>query len=152
MKLLVAVALFAAGCGAKSPGPAAPTQAEPTASVALPDLPFDKLDHDQRIEFMKQKVMPAMKPLFEKHDAAKYAEFGCTTCHGQQAKQGHFDMPNPGLPKLDPANMGKFKAEDIEWMKTDIMPTMAKLLQMEPWSPDNQKGFGCAGCHTLADK
>ena len=148
MKLLVAVVLFAAGCGAKSPGPAAPTQAEPTASVALPDLPFDKLDHDQRIEFMKQKVIPAMKPVFQRHDPKGFADFGCQTCHGPEAKDGHFDMPNPRLPKLNFGDMSKFSKEDIEWMGKEVLPTMAQVLGEPVHSKENPKGFGCLHCHT----
>lgn len=152
MKLLVAVAVAAvcaAACGSKSPEvsttPAAPAAG---AAVALPDLPFDKLDHDQRIAFMKQKVMPAMKPVFANHDGTKFAELHCTNCHGEQAKEGHFDMPNPKLPKLNFNDMSKFKKEDIEWMGKEVMPTMAKLLDMPVYSKDNPKGFGCLGCHT----
>jgi hypothetical protein len=143
MRTLIPIVVLAA-CGGKAPSPAAP----PPAAAALPDVPFEQLDHDQRAEFMKQKVVPAMAPLFQNHDATKFAQFGCETCHGTEAKQGHFDMPNPGLPKLDFSNMKKFEPADLEWMKTDIMPTMAKLLGMDPYTPQNPKGFGCLGCHT----
>ena len=161
MKLLVAVLVLAA-CGSTSPspnspsGPTAPSAPAPPsggeAAATLPDLPFDKLDHDQRIAFMKQKVVPPMKPLFQNHDGKKYAEFGCRTCHGEQAKQGHFDMPNPNLPKLNFNDMSKFKKEDIEWMHNDVLPTMAKLLGQPMHSKDNPNGFGCLGCHTLEGK
>jgi|HubBroStandDraft_6_1064221.scaffolds.fasta_scaffold58995_5 hypothetical protein len=133
MKALLVVL---AACGA------APTPA--TSS----DVAFDKLDHDHKIAFMKQQVVPAMKPLFQTHDAAKFGDFGCKTCHGKQAEDGKFDMPNPDLPKLDFGNMGQFKPADIAWMKTDIMPTMATLLKLPPHSEDNPNGFGCLGCHT----
>jgi hypothetical protein len=154
MKLLVAAVVVAvacaAGCGSKSPEtsttPAAPSAG---AAVALPDVAFDKLDHDQRIAFMKQKVMPAMKPVFANHDSTKFAELHCTNCHGEQAKEGHFDMPNPKLPKLNFNDMSKFKKEDIEWMEKEVLPTMAKLLDMPMYSKDNPKGFGCLGCHTM---
>ncbi len=121
--------------------------AAPTTTTSS-DVAFDKLDHDHKVEFMKQRVVPAMKPLFQAHDAAKFGDFDCKTCHGKQAADGKFDMPNPDLPKLDFGNMGTFKPADIAWMKNDIMPTMAKLLQLPPHSPDNPNGFGCLGCHT----
>ncbi|MDB4953728.1 MAG: uncharacterized protein JWO36_1297 [Myxococcales bacterium] len=153
MKLFACVSYFAplvlcAACGSKSPATTTTTPT-PTATVVLPDVAFDKLDHDQRIEFMKQKVMPAMEPLFKQHDAKMFADFGCKTCHGKGAETGHFDMPNAELPKLDIADMSKFKKEDLEWMAKDIKPTMAKLVQQAEWTPDNPKGFGCAECHTL---
>jgi hypothetical protein len=148
MRLFVVVIAFAAACGSKSPSSTTPKEGEGGAAVALPDLPFDKLDHDQRIEFMKQKVVPQMKPLFQNHDAKDFAEFGCKTCHGDQAKEGHFDMPNPKLPKLNFTDMSKFKKEDIEWMKTQVWPTMGKILDMPLHSQENPKGFGCLNCHT----
>jgi hypothetical protein len=117
------------------------------ASGTSSDVPFDKLDHHQKVELMKQQVVPTMKPLFQNHDA-KFGDFGCETCHGKQPEDRKFAMPNPDLPKLDFGNMGQFKPEDVAWMKNDIMPTMAKLLNLPPHSADNPNGFGCLGCHT----
>ena len=149
------LALFAvlglAACGSKAPSTTttpAKGSAEP-ATVVLPDVPFDALDHDQRIAFMKQKVVPAMAPLFKSHDATKYAEFGCKTCHGEGAESGHFDMPNAKLPVLDFNDMSKFKKEDIEWMGKEIKPTMAALLEQPEMTKENPKGFGCLACHTM---
>lgn len=154
MKLLLASIVFLAACGSKAvPSTTTPTgETGGTAAVAtLPDVPFEQLEHDQRIEFMKQKVMPAMEPIFKNHDATKYADFTCKTCHGEQAAQGHFDMPNPDLPKLDFKDMSKFKKEDLEWMGKEVKPTMAKLLSLPEYTPENPKGFGCTGCHTAAE-
>jgi hypothetical protein len=154
MKRLVLIAsLFAAACGGKSSS----TTTTPTggsnagsadAVVVLPDVPFDSLDHEQRIAFMKQKVMPAMEPLFKNHDGKKYAEFTCKTCHGEGAAAGKFDMPNEKLPALNFADMSKFKKEDVEWMGKEIKPAMAELLGQPEYTPENPKGFGCLECHT----
>ncbi|NVB84381.1 MAG: hypothetical protein HOV81_38760 [Kofleriaceae bacterium] len=152
MKRYLASIVFLAACGSK----AAPTTTTPptgetggSAAVAtLPDVPFEQLDQDQRVEFMKQKVMPAMKPIFQNHDATKYAEFSCKTCHGEQAAQGHFDMPNADLPKLNFGDMSKYKKEDLEWMGKEVKPAMAKLLSLPEFTPENPKGFGCLHCHT----
>lgn len=148
----LAYLLFLAACGSKS-APATTTTTPPTeqAKVTLPDVAFDELDHDQKIEFMKQKVMPAMAPLFKGHDAEEFAEFGCKTCHGKQADQGHFDMPNPELPKLDFKDMSKWSKEELEWMGNEVKPTMAKLLSESEYSPENPTGFGCTHCHTAAE-
>ena len=83
-------------------------------------------------------------------DPKDFDKFGCVTCHGAQAKEGHFDMPNPDLPKLNFADMSKFKKEDIEWMKNEVMRTMGKILQLPLYSEENPKGFGCLHCHTQA--
>jgi hypothetical protein len=145
-KLLLLVAL--AACGSRSSSSA---ESPPQAKAVLPDVPFDDLDHDQRAEFMKQKVVPAMEPIFKKHDPAHFSEFGCKTCHGKQAAEGLFDMPSADLPKLTFKDMSKFKKEDIEWMKNEVKPTMAKLLARTEFGPefgpDNPNGFGCQSCH-----
>ena len=147
MKYL-ALLLFVAACGSKA-APATTTTTQPEATAALPDVPFDQLDHDQKIEFMKQKVVPAMEPIFKGHDPKEFAEFGCVTCHGKQAMEGHFDLPTADLPKLNFKDMSKYKKEDLEWMGGQVKPTMAKLLgrpEFDPNAPD-PKAFGCQNCH-----
>ncbi len=158
MKTLALFAsLMLAACGSKTT--TTTTTATPAgggsgdvAKAPLPDVPFDSLDHDQRIQFMKEKVVPTMEPLFKNHDAKKFAEFGCVTCHGEGAKEGKFDMPNEKLPKLFGPSMSKLKKEDVEWMGKEIKPTMAKLLQQPEYSEENPKGFGCLECHTPESK
>jgi len=148
------VLLLVAACGSSTVKPTEPVAAatQEPAQVVLPDgVPFEKLDQEQRIEFMKQKVVPVMKPIFQNHDATKYAEFGCVTCHGEQAKQGHFDMPSPHLPKLDFKDMSKFEKEDLEWMGTQVKPTMAKLLGEPEYTPETPTGFGCLHCHVAVE-
>jgi hypothetical protein len=145
MKLLVAVVLLAAACGSKPPITSVPTG---DAVVALPDVPFEALDHEQQIAFMKQNVVPVMKPLFMAHDPTEFAEFGCQTCHGPEALQGHFSMPNTKLPKLNFKDMSKFKQADVDWMTNEIAPAMAKALNLPLASEQNPSGFGCLACHT----
>jgi mono/diheme cytochrome c family protein len=164
MKLLVAAVLVLAACGSSpqstttptpTPTPPPPQEGQgsgATATVTLPDVPFADLNQEQRIAFMKQKVMPVIMPVFQNHDPKDYAKFGCVVCHGEQAKQGHFDMPNPKLPKLDFNDLSEFKKEDLEWMGKEVMPTMAKVLNLPLFSKDNPKGFGCLACHTLKGK
>ena len=144
-----ALILCLAACGSK-PAPTTTTTTQSTATT-LPDVPFDELDHDQRAEFMKQKVGPAMAEIFQKHDAHEFAEFGCKTCHGSQAEQGHFDMPSADLPKLNFKDMSQYKPEDLEWMKNEVKPTMAKLLGEPEYSEENPEGFGCTHCHMAAE-
>ena len=136
-----------AACGGKS-APAT-TPAQPAAET-LPDIPFDSMNHDQKVAFMKQKVMPTMKPIFQDHNPTKFAKFTCKTCHGDGAASGHFDMPNPQLPKLDFKNTSKYDKGDLEWMEKQVKPTMAKLVQMPEYTEQNPKGFGCLACHTPA--
>lgn len=150
-RLATILVLLVAACGSKAKGPTGPDHAD-HAVAALPNVPFDQLDHEQRAQFMKEKVVPAFEPIFKQHDAAKFAEFGCKTCHGPGADKGEFDMPNAGLPVLNFADMSKYKKEDLEWMGKEVKPAMAKLLQQPEFEPEHPdpKAFGCLGCHTQA--
>lgn len=144
MKSLSSVVLvvLVTSCGSKQ------TPSSGTAAGApLPDVPFEQLNHDQQIEFMKTKVVPAMEPIFKQHDAQEFADFSCKTCHGDAADQGEFHMPNDKLPKLNFADMSKWKKEDVEWMSNVVKPTMAKLLKEIEASKENPEGFGCLNCH-----
>ena len=76
--------------------------------VALPDLPFDKLEHDQRIEFMKQKVMPVMKPIFQNHDAKDFAELAKTP------------LPMPVLVLTGEKASGNFLIEQAKLVATNV--------------------------------
>ncbi|MGE0549572.1 MAG: hypothetical protein AB7O24_13185 [Kofleriaceae bacterium] len=150
MKAVLVVAVIALiACGSKSPSTTTTANA---AKPALPDVPFDQLDHDQRAQFMDEKVVPAMAEIFKAYDPQKYAQFGCKTCHGPGAEKGEFHMPNPDLPKLNFSDMSKFKPEALEWMNTKVKPTMASLLKQPEMTKDNPEGFGCLECHTMEGK
>jgi len=140
-------ALVITACGHKPPAGGGGGEG---ATAVLPDVPFEQLDHRQRIQFMKQVVVPAMKPLFQNHKPGQLADFGCKTCHGEAADHGEFNMPSDKIPKLNLADLGKFEQVDIEWMKTEIKPTMARLLKEPEYSPENPRGFGCLHCHMQA--
>lgn len=149
---LVVLSALLAACGSKSQSQTTPGggsgDTAGSAVAVLPDVPFEQLDHDQQIQFMKEKVVPTMGPLFKEHDAEEFAEFGCKTCHGPGAEQGEFDMPAAHLPKLNFGDMSKFDPKTVEWMGKVVKPTMAKLLGEAEYSPENPKGFGCLQCHT----
>ncbi len=110
---------------------------------------WDKLPHQEQMDYMKNHVVPTMKPLFQKFDAKHYANFGCKTCHGKDPKKSKYKMPNPGLPKLDFAALkaGKQKPKIAKWMGEVVKPEMAKLLKMPEYTESNPKGFGCLECH-----
>jgi hypothetical protein len=134
--------LVVAACGAPPTTPR-----EPIAVAVLPHVPFSRLDRDQRMQLMTEQVVPAMRPLFVRHDATRFASFGCETCHGKGASSRRFEMPNPDLPILTFADMSKFDRRDIDWMKTEIWPAMVQLVDEPPFAPDNLTGFGCSSCH-----
>jgi hypothetical protein len=148
--------LFAVACGGSQPAvdappPAGGEEAAPETPAPPPTKPFHDLTQEEKFEVMKKVVVPTMKPLFQAHDAEKFKDFGCVTCHGPRAKQGKFDMPNPELPKLKFADNLKHHQEKTPAMLTFMMekvtPEMAKALNEPAFDPATKKGFGCGECH-----
>lgn len=123
-------------------------------SASTDVVDFDKLTHDEKVKFMKTKVMPEMKPAFQKFDAKEYANFGCKTCHGKDPQKTKYKMPNPELKPLDFAAIkaGKEDPKYVEFMQKTVKPTMAKILDQPEMSETNPDGFGCLECHTLKKK
>ena len=117
------------------------------------------MNADQRLDFMKTKVLPAAKARFLTFDPDKYADFDCATCHGDGATDGSYEMPNPkikALPATEEAYMA-WIAKDADaarytkFMSEDLVPMMADLLGEKPFDPKtNPKGFSCPVCHTMA--
>jgi hypothetical protein len=142
--VLSALLLATAACGSK----AATSGTSPTPVAAMP---FDQMTHEQQGKFMKDVVVPEMAKLFQAYDAKKYAEFGCKTCHGPSVDAGKFDMPNPTLAKLNFADPSKMDPKAAEFMKSQVKPAMARLLQQPEYTPENPKGFGCLECHTMVE-
>jgi hypothetical protein len=124
------------------------------SAVATGDFEFSKLSRDDKIKFMKQKVMPAMKPLFQKFDPKTFAKFTCKTCHGKDPQGAKYKMPTPDLPPLDfeAIKAGKEDPKVVEFMSKTVKPEMAKLFHMPEMSESEPKGFGCLHCHTMKKK
>lgn len=124
------------------------------SAVAASDFDFSKLSQEDKIKFMKTKVMPAMKPAFQKVDPKEYANFNCKTCHGKDPQKVKYKMPNPELPALDfeALKAGKGDPKMVEFMSKTVKPEMAKLLNRPEMSETVQDGFGCLDCHTMKKK
>jgi hypothetical protein len=139
---------------AAAPVAAAPVDAGPPADAAPAQKAWADLTKDERLTLMKTVVLPKMKTAFQGLDAKKFADFSCKTCHGEGAKLGKFDMPNPKLPKLDPKDSFKKdmdKHPDItKFMMQTVTPQMADLLNTPHYDPATHQGFGCFNCHTMA--
>lgn len=133
-----------------SPAPAETSPAAPEPAAPVPAAWKDK-NHEQRVAYMKDSVVPKMKASFQAFDAEHFAKFGCTTCHGENGKDTGFKMPNPSLPKLDPKDgfAAELKAHPngTKFMMEKVVPEMAELLGMQPYDPATQQGFGCFACH-----
>jgi len=114
---------------------------------------WEKMTKDQKIDYMKNTVLPKMKTAFAAFDANKYARVNCMTCHGDGAKDKSFKMPNPKIFQLpnDQAGFKKLGEKQPDYMKFmmgTVKPQMAALLNLPEHSEKNPKGFGCLNCHT----
>ncbi len=137
------------GSGSGSGSASATAMVDDPTNYPHHDSTFDKLAPEARSKFMKEHVTPTMKRAFQKFDPNEYADFGCKTCHGKNAREVHFHMPNPNLPKLDFAKLkaGKQEPKVAKWIGEVVEPEMAKLLGAEVASESNPKGFSCLDCH-----
>jgi len=107
------------------------------------------MTHEERGHYMAEVVMPAMRPIFQDHDATRYAEFSCGTCHGANAREVEFHMPN-GLHPLDHAAiMATFQSQDpsATWMTQQVWPRMAELIGEPQFDMATGEGFRCVNCH-----
>lgn len=147
--LVVAAAL--AACSSTGPAPEAH---EAATKQPIKDIAWKDMSKQERGSYMKDVVMPAMKPLFVAFDA-KYADMNCTTCHGKAAVEDHsFKMPNPEILPLPTTHegfekLGAEKGAMMKFMGEQVKPKMAELLGLPQWEPTRQDGFGCYACHTM---
>lgn len=139
-------------CACGGPDPATPTTpggpTPPDAKPAAPAAWSDSLPMDQKAAFMKANVVPRMGKVFQAKDPARYAGFGCTTCHGPSMKD-----PKDFLPHLAmrDGKMSAFteKPEIAKFMAEKVVPEMAATLGEPPYDMTTHKGFGCGDCHTI---
>jgi hypothetical protein len=141
--LVVAAAL---GCGGAKKGA---EDASSGDSEAKQGTPWKDKSREQRMDWMGLAVFPKMRAIFQEHDA-KYAKLNCQTCHGDDMEMVDFKMPNYlfSLPKANTLEWAKdYDAKTTEFMSEQVVPEMAKLLDMPAYDADTGKGFGCFGCH-----
>lgn len=114
------------------------------------ETPWKKKSREQRMDWMGVAVFPKMRKLFLEQDEEKYEDFSCQTCHGEKMEMVDFKIPNDlyALSAADPIGQAKeYDEKTTDFMLGAVVPEMAKLLDMEAYTLENQKGFGCAGCH-----
>jgi hypothetical protein len=117
------------------------------------ETPWNKKSREQRMDWMAVAVFPKMRRLFIEQDSEKYEGFSCQTCHGNEMERVDFKMPNDlfALSKSDPLGQAKeYDEKTTDFMLGAVVPEMAKLLDMEGFTMENQTGFGCLGCHPPA--
>ena len=111
---------------------------------------WDTMDFEQRSAHMYDVVEPRMAEIFQEIDPERFADFECSSCHGQGDSEGHYRMPNPDLPTIDPAHMykkhRKATPEMTHFMWKVVEPEMANLLGK---SHGSKGAINCATCHVL---
>jgi hypothetical protein len=143
-------AAAASAAPASSSGAAAPASSSAGGSdnVTVPATWSKDLPKPQQGAFMKANVVPPLSAAFKAHDATKYGDFGCKTCHGHP-----FADPHDFLPHLTfsggAITQFKDKPEMSKWMHEVVEPTMAKAMGQQPYDMKTNTGFGCKGCHTV---
>lgn len=149
---LVVAALAGCGGGATSAEQGAGAGTGGGEAAGGTSVAWDDMTDEQKGQYMTDVVMPEMRRLFQEHDAEEYAEFSCATCHGANAREVEFEMPN-GLAPLDPAAVpGMFQSEHpgAVFMTQRVWPRMAELLGEPLYDPQTHEGFSCFDCHATA--
>lgn len=115
---------------------------------------WEKMSFDERKDYMKKVVMPAMKEEFFAFDSTRFTAMNCRTCHGSGVKAGDFKMPNARIPKLHMnfEEMTRDNPHYMQFMGKVVKPKMAALLGLQPYSHDNPTGFGCQSCHMFEEE
>ena len=137
--------------------PTAGDEAEATTTEAegpaLAEMAWQDVPEDLRGRWMSEVVVPTMEPLFQEHDPERFAEFGCPTCHGENAREVQFQMPN-GIAPLDPAAVPAMFESDqpmAQFTTQTVWPRMGELLGEELYDMETGEGFSCFHCHGRAE-
>jgi hypothetical protein len=155
--VLSTVVALVVGCAGQIPAASTderPPDAEGGGPLEAEEMPpleplapgeWQSLSFDARKQFMREVVMPTMRPLFVEADAERFERFSCSSCHGQGAGDGTFAMPSSDLPALGgpPTAMDdERKQRVVEFMRTSVKPKMAELL--------GESELRCSTCHPSA--
>jgi cytochrome c553 len=121
-------------CGGAAPAPAR-TPAEPAASDE-----WSKASWEERHATMTWRVLPSMARTFQHFERSEVPSLTCRTCHGADAEERSYQMPNAGLAALDPAELPRPESSPIaRFMHEEVVPQMRDLLG----SPT----LSCFQCH-----
>jgi cytochrome c553 len=128
-------------------------------TVGPPEVAWKDMKYAQKKAYMKDAVMPAMKPIFQTFDGKKFKSFTCETCHGKDGAERKFKMPSNDIHPLPNTKEGfeaKLKTEPTwpkwtDFMAKQVEPAMGKLLDVPVFNPEKpvEGAFSCAKCHKL---
>jgi len=146
------IASLLAACGGNAPPPknvAHPNNAPPS---------WPTLSWEDRHERMTFTVLPNMAQTWQEFSKTDSPTLTCRSCHGADAENLNYKMPNPNLPQLDPTRMPRKDSSDARearWTKfmiDEVVPDMTSLMDTAPYDPKTKTGFGCFNCHTKKSK
>lgn len=146
--IITLLLLLTVSCGETQEPPKTDSSAGSEEATIEP-LVWKEMNDEQRGAFMEQTVMPKMKALFQEFDPQEFSNFTCKTCHGPNAQEVGFHMPN-GLAPLNPEHIpAMFQSEKpmAVFMTQKVWPQMTDLLGELPYNPETHEGFSCLHCH-----
>lgn len=113
-----------------------------------PEKPWGEMTHEEREWDMIGRFLPVMRELFADHDAERWAQIECETCHGDDMEARHYALPSANMIPIPMLNTPAYEAAknaDLEvtvYMEDTIVPAMRTML-----------GFGeeasCSTCHPV---
>jgi hypothetical protein len=128
-------------------------------AVGPPAVAWKNMTFQQKRAYMKDAVLPTMKPIFQAFDTKKFKAVTCQTCHGEDGAERKYKMPSNGIHPLPNSKEGfeaKLKTEPTwpkwaQFMSQNVEPAMGKLLDVPVFDPKKPvKGaFSCEKCHKL---
>jgi len=125
------------------------TATETGDSTIEDTLTWSEMSDMEKNAYMATDVVPQMAEIFQAFDAEYYADFGCATCHGENAGDKYYAMPSD-IYDLDVPAPGPEAGATSEFMHNQVVPKMAELLDMDV-SDGSNGGFGCYDCHSVAE-
>lgn len=152
-RVLCILSLSLAACGGASPPPATP---EARVTPTPPERPWAELSMDERRAHMARHVVPVMSDLFGRYDEARFSDLSCDTCHGENAAERDFRMPNPDLLALYPTgSVGQYQMVEqyplgVRFMFSEVVPAMRTMLGAAEYDAATGEGFSCYACHPHA--
>lgn len=159
---VIALVLTLSGCGGSSDAEDTDTTTTTTsgneqAESALASAEnWEGMSHGDQMGWMDTEVVPHMQARFQEFDGERYAEFGCGTCHGENASERNYEMPNNSLPALHATGTPEQQAMVAQYrpmvmfMFQQVLPDMQTLVGEEEYDEETEAGFSCYSCHPHA--
>ena len=103
-------------------------------------------DTEEAGDFIYECVVPPMKATFQEYESKRFADFGCTTCHGKDAEANGYAMPSVFALNWDWAGQWSrsvIYVGDGSGLMEHVAGDMAEILGYDPYDNKTGEGFGC---------